>query len=943
MKKKIIILSGLVSMILAAGNIGNCKNVVYAAENISVESCEQEMSSETDFTDGESLDSEEVPATEEGALEPAEEGLQMEDPEVVEKDTDLAVQETEKRFVDGTEEAIEGNSSDEAEFTIEDGVLKSYNYGGMVKGTVVVPDDVTTIGMSAFEHAYVDKVILGKNVRTIEAFAFNGCRMKEIEGMENVTSIGMEAFYNCERLLGIKFGSNLESIGSSAFEKCSSLTGEVVFPENVKLIEESAFADTDVQKAIFRCKDGEYRNNLFSNDASLKEIQIYGGSLYRNPTGVVFGDLDGLEKVYIGPDVKDLGYHGFSDCKNLKEVTLENGSYDTIGMTTFSGCISLTTIEIPDNIKSIGSWAFSETGISDIDLNQVETLSEGVLSYCKNLTSIKMDNVTSIGQGGFIGCDSLKEIVFPPKLKEIGSDILWNLPSLEKVTVTGAETVFDGGMADDCKNLKTVEIQAGKVKGWFDNLDTLKVGPGVCEVDNLNGSIKHVVVEGDSQLKLLSNAFSGIEDLESAKISGKIAIPQYCFSNCSNLSSVILSDGITSVGTGAFKETPALKELVIPDSVKTLSSLFIDDSGIEKLTVPFLGEDGRCLWHAQLSNLKQVTVKSGKIGAEVFEGCKNLEKVEIGDSVTEIAERAFGDCPKLKKITVPSGVKRIGIHALGMKLTKVADKTRPGVYYISAVPYFPKEKFQLYGYVSTAAEEYAKKTEGIQFNSLGGKLSGPNVYLSAGSVSYNGSARTPVPVVKAGNTALKKDVDYTVTYKKNRNIGTAQVIIKGKGKYSGTVTKTFKITLAKNALITVNKVKYKVTGVATNGKGTVSVNGVTDKTARTTLNIGATVKIGGVTYRITSIGTSAFAGAARLRSVKMGANITTIGAKAFLNCKALSNMEISTKSLSMNRTGNSAFKGIKFNCTVKVPKQKNSLYKKILRAKGAGKNIRVTN
>lgn len=112
-----------------------------------------------------------------------------------------------------------------------------------------------------------------------------------------------------------------------------------------------------------------------------------------------------------------------------------------------------------------------------------------------------------------------------------------------------------------------------------------------------------------------------------------------------------------------------------------------------------------------------------------------------------------------------------------------------------------------------------------------------------------------------------------------------------------------------------------MTGAATNEKGTVSVTGVTDKTARTTLNIGATVKIGGVTYRITSIGTSAFAGAARLRSVKMGANITTIGAKEFLNCKALSNMEISTKSLSMNRTGNNAFKGIKFNCTVKVPKQ----------------------
>lgn len=935
MNKKIIILSGLMSIIFTAGNIGNCKIVVNAAENISSEN--QEQSEEEFFTDEENAKSEDVPEEDESSREE----LLQEEPEQVEMDIEPAEADDEIGFDDGTEAAVTGSSSDEPEFTIVDGVLKYYNWGGIKRETVVVPDDVTTINMAAFENANVDKIILGKNVKTIQPFAFNKCRMKEIEGMESITSIGMEAFYNCERLQGIKFGNNLESIGDSAFAKCSSLTGDVVFPEKVKLIEDYAFADTNIQKAIFWCKDGEYRNYLFNNDNSLKEIQIHGGSLYRRSTATVFGNLDGLEKVYIGAGVKDLGYHGFSDCKNLKEVTLEKGSYDEIGMTTFSGCTSLTHIEIPDNIKKLGSWAFSSTGISEINLKQVETLDEGALSYCKNLTSIKMDNVESIGRGCFIGCDSLKEIVFPTKLKTLGSDILWNLPSLEKVTITGEETVFNGSMVNNCKNLKTIELQAGTLEGWFDDLDTLKILPGAGEVGNLCGSIKHVFVEGDSQLKLSSNAFSGIGALETAEISGKVAIPTYCFSGCTGLSSVKLSGGITAVGTGAFDETSALKELVIPDSVKTIDRLFVNNSGIQELTVPFLGENGNCLRNAQLPDLKQVSVKTGTIGTEAFQGYKSLENVKLGDSITEIGERAFGNCPKLKKITVPSGVKRIDSYALGMKINKIADKNNPHIYHISATPYFTKGKFQLYGYVGTAAEKYAKTTEGIQFNSLGGKLVSSNIEFKVKYVLYNGSARTPKPVVKAGNTVLKKNVDYTVTYKNNKNIGTAQVTIKGKGKYSGTVTKTFKITLTKNAAVTVNKVKYKVTDAATNGKGTVSVAGITDKAVRTTLTIGSTVRLGGVTYKITAIESSAFAGAVKLKSVKLGANITTIGAKAFMRCKALNSIEISTGNLSMSRTGSNAFKGIKSNCTIKVPKQKKALYKKILQAKGTGNKIKI--
>lgn len=939
MKKKIVILCGMLCMFCTVGSIENFPKVVNAAENISFETTETEE--ENDITDESNLELEEVPVAGNEIQESAEEEFQTEDMEITEQESEPTNTEEENEFGDGTAEAIEGKSSDEPEFTIENGVLKWYNHGGIHKEVVVVPDEVTTISMSAFEKANVDKVILGKNVRTIEAFAFNQCRLKEIEGLENVASIGMEAFYDCERLQSVKFGNNLEEIGSEAFAKCTSLTGELVLPENVKMIAEEAFANTNIQKAIFQCKDGDYRNSLFRNDTSLKEIWIYGGSLYSNSTGLVFGRLDSLEKVYIGAGVKSLGYHAFDDCKNLKEVILEKGNYDTIGMMAFSGCTSLTSIDIPDNVKKIDSWAFAGTGISEIDLKQVEILNEGAFSGCKNLKSIKMDNVRKIGQGEFIGCDSLKEIVFPAKLKELGSDILWNLPSLEKVTVTGAETVFSGSMVEGCSNLKTVDIQAGKVQGWFDDLELLTVEPGASEVDNLRGSIKRVVINGGDKLKLSSNAFSGIKNLETAEISGKIAIPESCFSGCTALSSVKLSGGITAIGGGAFNETPALKELIIPDSATELSRMFVTDSGIQKLVVTNLGEYGRNLWLAKLPNLKEVTVKSGVIGGEVFKGLKNLEKVEIGTSVTGIGEKAFCNCPKLKKVTIPSGVKYIHNFAFGMQEINVADKNNVGTFNKTYIPYFPKEKFQLYGYIGTAAETYAKTTEGIQFNSLGGKIGSSNVSLKENVISYNGSSRTPAPVVKAGNTVLKKNVDYTVTYQNNRNIGTAKVIIRGKGKYNGSVTKTFKITLSKNATVTVNKVKYKVTGAAVNGKGTVSVTGTTDKAARKALNIGATVKIGGITYRITSIGTSAFSGASKLHSVKIGSNITTIGSKAFLNCKMLSNIEINTKNLSIGRVGSNAFKGIKANCTVKVPKQKKALYKKILQSKGAGNKIKI--
>lgn len=85
-------------------------------------------------------------------------------------------------------------------------------------------------------------------------------------------------------------------------------------------------------------------------------------------------------------------------------------------------------------------------------------------------------------------------------------------------------------------------------------------------------------------------------------------------------------------------------------------------------------------------------------------------------------------------------------------------------------------------------------------------ISKANITLSKTSYQYTGKSITPSVTVKYGTKILVKDTDYTVSYKNNTNIGTATVIIEGKGNFTGTVNKTFTIT-------GIELTKAKITGI----------------------------------------------------------------------------------------------------------------------------------
>ncbi len=207
---------------------------------------------------------------------------------------------------------------------------------------------------------------------------------------------------------------------------------------------------------------------------------------------------------------------------------------------------------------------------------------------------------------------------------------------------------------------------------------------------------------------------------------------------------------------------------------------------------------------------------------------------------------------------------------------------------------------------------------------------------------YKGKALTPAVTVTYGGKGLVKDKDYKAVYSNNKNIGTAKVVISGIGNYTGSVTKTFKITVKKNAVYIVGNYKYKVLTAKTNGKGTVAVTGVKSKSVKNKLKkiqMASTVKIGGKKFLVTQIGASAFSGCKKVTSAVIDVNVTKIGTKAFYNCGKLKSITIKSKKL--KSVGKNALKNISSKAKIKVPKNKLKTYKKLLKSKGQKKTVKI--
>ena len=331
---------------------------------------------------------------------------------------------------------------------------------------------------------------------------------------------------------------------------------------------------------------------------------------------------------------------------DLTEVVIEDGVTE-IGKDVFQGCVGLTNVTIPDSVKKIGTWSFYMCkGLKNVDipanmeigdssfrqsgLEQVTVSGGSVGNYAfhrsEDLKKITV-NCETIGEEAFSGCDYLTDITLGENVKTLGDKAFYTCDALERVEIPSTVTDIGEKTFYSCPALKEAIIRAGTVKaGTFYNCRALTT----------------LVISDNATLDAsftAANAYAK-ETLETVKI-GKGEIGNSAFSNCTNLTTVELGDGVTSIGKSAFLKCTQLPSITIGSGVTSIG------------TSAFNG----------CTALTNANIGSGAIGANAFQDCSSLIAVTLGDGVTSIGANAFLRCTALTSISIGSGVTSIGSGA----------------------------------------------------------------------------------------------------------------------------------------------------------------------------------------------------------------------------------------------------------------------------------------
>ena len=452
-------------------------------------------------------------------------------------------------------------------------------------------NDITAIASYAFYGVKNDSLVnvnLSATIKSIGDKAFGKSNVASIN-IQNVSSLGEAIFENCEDLTTITLPSTLTIIPQSTFAGTKALTS-LKLSENITTIGQNAFANSNIKEVVFANKTSNIvGDNAFSNCQNLTNITFatdlenlqlgknsFKGtqnlkSISLDATNVTIQDnafvQSGVESVSLGIN-NTISTNAFYENQSIKELALsENVATVNIGDYAFYSTANLTNIDFKNATVNVGEFAFSKSGISSINLGDVQTIKESAFANCANLQSVSMNEnapIQTIGKSAFYQ-DSL----------------LYTVSLSTNITTIESSAFMDSSVVNI--NLQNIQV-----------------------------------------------------------------IQDYAFAECDNLSSVSFSDDsmLETIGEGAFSSNPKLKQVFLPDNLKTISSLAFSDTAINSITIPKSVETiddrafGNCI------NLAEVTIDSGIVFNRITS--KNSQGYLIANAIIVNVEASLIDNYGLK-------------------------------------------------------------------------------------------------------------------------------------------------------------------------------------------------------------------------------------------------------------------------------------------------------
>ena len=551
-------------------------------------------------------------------------------------------------------------------------------------------------------------------IDSIYAHAFDGCdglsSVSFKESTEHTIGIGDAVFKNCVALPQVTLPCQLSTLGDDTFQGCTTLK-DVVFNNNSSYepsltIGSYTFAQCyPITTLSFPGRLKSIGNYTFSDCTYLTDITFqdsktavslgYGAknssSYFKNVP--LFGNSN-LEKLYMGRNVDynasaNYGYSPFYNQKYLTDVTFSQAgtvtyckdyllykvgccktlklpeSLTSIGNSTFRGMSSLEAIVIPNNVTTIGTYAFAgDTLMLSAKLStSCSWLKEGLFSNCSTLQAITIPSVvTKMDTKMFTNCKSLANVNF-----EDATDLI-------EMGYGASEKEY--GLFRDCP-VETLylgrwlsyntEVSTRSPFFHISALKNLTFGQNVSVVDKYMFSY----CTGLEEVYLPDNitsvglwGFRGCTALKTVRMSQKLSqVADYGFSECKSLDNVVFPASMTSVANNSFSNCTSLKTLDLGSSLLIIGpSAFENDSTLQSITIPeTLYGLGVAAFKSCVS-LPNVTIRSiSSVGKQAFQGCTGLKWVSLSEKTTSLGENSFDGCSNIAYVksyaeTPPEGL-----------------------------------------------------------------------------------------------------------------------------------------------------------------------------------------------------------------------------------------------------------------------------------------------